>query len=49
MPGDQLPDITPAQMGDFTVRQGRRIGLSEDGIAAIVEVLDRAPSCLAGG
>lgn len=42
----ELPDISPAQLADFALGQGRRMGLSEDGIAAIVEVLDRAPRVL---
>ncbi len=39
----QLPDITDAQMADFAGRQGRQMGLSEAGIAAVLDTLDRAP------
>jgi len=41
-----LPDITPAQLAEFAAGQGSRMGLSEDGIAAIVTVLECAPKML---
>jgi len=41
-----LPDITPAQLAEFAMRQGSRMGLSDDGIAAIVDGLERAPRVL---
>jgi len=41
-----LPDITPSQLAEFAAWQGSRMVLSEDGIAAIVEVLECAPKML---
>ena len=40
------PDIAPAELAAFSLRQGRRMGLSDEGIAAIVEVLECAPKML---
>lgn len=41
-----LPDITLVQMAEFAVRQGRQMGLSEAGVAAVLDALDRAPGVL---
>lgn len=42
----QLPDITPAQIADFATAQARKMGLSDAGLGAILDALDRAPGML---
>ncbi|MCL7466743.1 AAA family ATPase [Phaeovulum sp. NW3] len=42
----QLPDITPAQIADFAMAEGRRMGLSEAGIAAVLDTIEAAPRIL---
>lgn len=42
----QLPDITPAQLSAFAKAQGQKMGLSDPGVEAILEALDRAPKVL---
>lgn len=42
----QLPDITSAQLSAFATAQGQKMGLSEPGVEAILEALERAPKVL---
>lgn len=42
----QLPDITPVQLSAFAKAQGQKMGLSDLGVEAILEALDRAPKVL---
>lgn len=42
----QLPDITPVQLNAFVKAQGLKMGLSDPGVEAILEALDRAPKLL---
>lgn len=42
----RLSDITPEQMADFAILEGKRLGLSEAGIAAVVDAIGIAPRLL---
>jgi len=42
----QLPDITRAQLKAFARAQSQKMGLSDPGVEAILEAIDRAPKAL---
>ena len=42
----QLLDITPTQLSTFARTRGQKMGLSDPGVEAILEILDRAPKVL---
>jgi hypothetical protein len=41
-----LPDISAAQMAAFAETEGRKLGLSDAAVGAILDALDRAPAML---